>query len=304
MKSLLGIILMFSVLIAVESNAQNNSKPGFNLSKSVQKLIIKTAKGDKYLGVFHHDTDSTTVYFTNDGLLVELMKKNILSVEKISQSEYEKLSKHESSEVNKMDVELIERLTSNFNFWGGVSIPSGEFSSTSSDGAGFAVTGYSLGIDFNLPIIKEIALISTAALSVNAFDKSSLNKIFQKNGFILNENVDDYNTCWGLTGLNYEKNISQLNTLNFSLQIGFLFPIYPKLRVYYKGNQMNQSTTANLTFAYAINFGIKFNKVNLGARLYYSNPESNQLAASGYTSLNVKVKLPVEIIQISLGITI
>ena len=187
-----------------------------------------------------------------------------------------------------------------FSLNAGVSLPQGDFGSTSGKTAGYATTGFCAALDATKMLSETASWVSTFNLSLNKMDESIISS--QIGG--LSVSTGYYATSWIMTGFGFETPVSLVSNLYAVGQIGALYSNFPDITISSGGSSITQTTTSSLTFALGFIVGIKFEKVKIGVRYYYGNPEYEESVSSGGSTTTAKETLPASVLQLMLGINL
>lgn len=155
----------------------------------------------------------------------------------------------------------IKPYTTNYLLFWAISLPVGDFKSTTSERAGFAKTGLCLHFEGNGSIYSN--LIGYASIS---FD---INKRVDQNSYL---------TMWNMIGAGTKTKIFNDVELYGLGQIGFLFSNIP-----------NETNFAGASFAYGFGAGVNIDQLNIGLRYYTGRTEFNPKYASGERKINASL---------------
>ena len=191
------------------------------------------------------------------------------------------------------------------NLFAGVSLPQGDFGSTSSQKASFAQTGFSAMLEGSKPLDKSLNWTSSLSLSVNSVNETEMqNQVQRVFGSGVTVTAGSFITTWAMTGLKAESPTSSTGSVYAVGQIGILFSSFPDITLSGSGNSVTQTTTSSPAFAYGIGAGFQTEKINVGLRYFAGEPEYEESASGGGSSSSLKVKMPVAVLQFILGINL
>jgi hypothetical protein len=184
--------------------------------------------------------------------------------------------------------------------FGGIGMPQSDFSSTTSDKAGYAKLGGIAGYE-----IFNNNIVGTLAYAMNPGDDGALNEQWQSM-FGSNSSASfegNYSEFWLMGGYGFEPEMSgQIKVYGYA-QGGLLFASMPDIKAKVGSSTITQTTSYATAFAFGVGAGIKINnQFVVGIRYYSGEPEYTQKATSGSTSTEAKVKLPCTLLAITAGI--
>lgn len=188
-----------------------------------------------------------------------------------------------------------------FSVFAGLSLPQGDYGSTSSEKAGFAELGPCASIEGSLEFVQNYYWVSSVSFAINSIDQESLENNLQS--LIPGTTVEagDYSSTWFMTGLGSDMSLSLSINLYVLLQLGLLLPSYPDITLSNSGESIKQTTKSNTAFAYGFGAGITISQFNIGFRYYRGEPKYEQSAVYQGVTSNVNVELPTMIFEIMLG---
>jgi len=184
-----------------------------------------------------------------------------------------------------------------FSFYGGISLPQGDFSGSYSDKAGYANYGYGVMAEVSKKLNGSLHWISSFSFLTNAFDNETLQD--QLSGIIVK--ADKYLTTWMMSGLGFESSVSaNINVYGLG-QIGMLFSRYPDITFSTSREALVQTTSLGKAFAIGFGAGLIMDIMNFGFRYYYGEPEYKHVATYNGQTESVHSNLPVTIVQFYYG---
>ncbi len=188
-----------------------------------------------------------------------------------------------------------------FGVFAGLSVPQGDFGSTSNEKAGYADLGFCGSIEGALEFVENYYWVSSVSFSLNSLDQESLQNNIQ--ALIPGTTVEagDYTTAWIMTGLGSDVILSPTIKLYALLQLGLLLPNYPDITISNSSESITQTTSSNPALAYGFGAGINISKFNIGLRYYGGEPEYEQSATYQGAITKVNVEMPTMILEILLG---
>ncbi|MDP2366471.1 MAG: hypothetical protein Q8M94_22180 [Ignavibacteria bacterium] len=184
-----------------------------------------------------------------------------------------------------------------YSLYGGASLPQGDFSSTTSEKAGYAKIGFCGMLEGSKSISESVNWTSSFSLAFNSLDESAMED--QLPGATVT--TDNYVTAWIMTGIGFETIASPTVKIYGLGQIGLLFSSFPDIKLSSGGSSITQTTKMGTSFGYGFGVGVIINKINLGIRYFSGEPEYEQSASYGGMTSSAKVKLPATVLQLLIG---
>lgn len=188
----------------------------------------------------------------------------------------------------------------NFSFFGGAAYPIGDFGSTIGEKASYAKTGFCGMFEMRKNLISNINWIGSLAADFNSFDEKTFHSQFGNNKI----SFSNYTSTWIMTGVGFEFSASSISKVYGTGQIGFLLFSFPDIT--YKNRNLNsiQTTQRGTATAFGIGGGFIMYGINLGVRYYTGEPEYIQKVNYNNYTDEVKVKVPVAVLQFIIGINV
>ncbi len=185
-----------------------------------------------------------------------------------------------------------------FSLHGGVALPQGDFSSTTSGlTAGYAKTGFVGMLESTKKLNGSVNLVSSVSMAFNSMDASALES--QVSPFTVTSG--NYVTTWAMTGIGFEIPTSPGTNIYAIGQLGVLFSSFPDITLSYGSSSVTQTAALATAFAYGFGAGININSLDIGLRYYTGEPEYEQKASAGGITNTAKVKLPASVLQLTIG---
>lgn len=193
----------------------------------------------------------------------------------------------------------------NVQVFGGLSLPTGDFASTSSVEAGGAKTGFVVGGELGVNFVAGLAWWNTVAVSF-----SSLNDELVKNLAGLTSvsgDIGSWTTVWPMTGLRYTTWVAPGVTIYATGQVGILIGSSPEVSVSSGVFRYSAKSFSSSAFAYGFGAGVLIaNRFTAGVRYMTGQPEYDveyQVSAPGFTSTTTgKTGQPTSIFQLTVGV--
>lgn len=187
--------------------------------------------------------------------------------------------------------------TMSLTLFGGVSLPQGDFGANDKQKAGYALTGFCVGLEGATPLSQEISLKGSFLISLNAMDEDEMKNQLGSGWGV---SAGSYLTSWGLVGAEFAIPAGPSSKVYAEAQAGLLFSSFPDITLSYGNASVKQTTKTATAFALGFGGGIRFDKVAMGIRYFSAEPEYEQSAMSSST----KVKLPAALLLLTLGINL
>ncbi len=179
----------------------------------------------------------------------------------------------------------------------GVSVPVGDFGSTSASSGGAANLGFCVGIEGSMELTPGFAWLTSVDLSINSMDLDGL-----LGGTGLQGDAGSWVLVWAMTGLKFYGNTSSNGQVFGAAQIGLLFGNSPEVTLSSLGVSAVQKSSSATTFAFSMSGGFCIDGVILGLRYMVSEPEYDLMASSGLVSATTVYKQPTAVLQLTLGL--
>jgi hypothetical protein len=141
---------------------------------------------------------------------------------------------------------------SHFSLFGGLSLPAGDFASTS---GGAAKLGYTIGAEYELRFGKYVGWIIQFNYTRNAIDDDALRGQFGLGGFPFNLSSTPWITLAPVTGVKLTGPLSPDFSVFCTLGAGAAFGTSPELNITGQGFSVNQSAAKATAFTFSISGG-------------------------------------------------
>lgn len=178
----------------------------------------------------------------------------------------------------------------------GAAVPSGDFGATSGEKGGYATTGFAASLDLTKGLDNNLAWVTSGIIAINSIDEAAL-----KEDAEVSVDAGMYMTSWLLTGFGMEAAASPTANLFFNGQLGVFYSNFPDIT--YAGS-INQTTTSSPAFGFAINAGVKFEKIRFTFRYLSGEPNYEMKASNGSVTIKNEQKLPVGLILLQIGLNL
>jgi len=187
-----------------------------------------------------------------------------------------------------------------FSLMLGLSLPLGDFASTSSQYAGFAKTGYSLGMDYTRTISNAFVWPTSVMFSMNPTNEEELyRQLGSPPGLTLT--VSPTYTLWPLTGPGFQ--VSQPGvSFQGAVQVGLLIGRCPGIKMTYAGSLSEQPSAGATSFAYSLVSNLRLQRIQLSGRFLSGRPKYNVTATGGGASASGSFEQPTSVFLILAGI--
>ncbi|HUL42952.1 MAG TPA: hypothetical protein VLY03_01205 [Bacteroidota bacterium] len=241
--------------------------------------------------------DSTVTVRTGDGLRLQYMQNEIsrIGYEVPSPSKVARNPASPSVVDRGMGSDYPHLPRPRFGLHAGVSLPTGDFSSTGASG-GAAGTGYSFGCD--LYVGEDVGWYTSATVAINPVDQSSLNIPSS-----VGTDFGSWSSIWLMSGMRAATPVSQNVEIYGFGQVGILFGGWPDIHVFYLGETLNESASSSTAVGFGFGAGMSYDdKYSLGFRFYEANPEYSVTATGAGMSMSAKGKQSTSMVLINFEI--
>ena len=180
----------------------------------------------------------------------------------------------------------------------GVALPVGEFHSTDSESGGFALAGYTFGVDLAYDLEHEVFWLTTISISYNKLDELSYRKA---SGLPSSINLDfgSYSTISPVTGFGVLVPVSQQTSLFFAGQMGALFGTTPEATASAGSQSISITSGSGSAFAFSLSGGIRVNeRVTLGLKYLSGQPRYSVSMEGKALSVEREFEQPTSILEI------
>lgn len=192
---------------------------------------------------------------------------------------------------------------STLTFFAGVALPTGDYGALSGDKAGFATTGFGGGIDFTSRIINGFQLGLSGGLAVNSVDQDFIRRL------LTNVPVGVQMGTWFefhfVACAGYAIDVTPFLALYGRGYGGLIIATSPSIQYNLPGDYTNYIREDPATAAapgYGIGFGAMIvRSVDVGFRFLTAEPEFKTMLSDQSTSVPVKLKQSMQIIELTVG---
>lgn len=277
-------------------------------AQDLQNDIVILKNGSKIKGkILEYIVDTSIKIQTSETNIMEIKMSEIAEIKKITDSEFDDKLDTPDENTTSFDNKI-----AGLSAQVGISIPQGDFSSTSSvigNNSSAALTGYSISLSYckyNEGINGSFALLT----SFNKVDTEVLKKSTQQalpsSYSVLSCESGTISSFWGLGGINYSSNNDSDFRFFGSLYGGVVIGSVPDISFVFKYTSGYSSTTFAITqttklgvaICYGLSAGLLISKnFILGAYYFSASPEYEQSAGTS----TLKVKLPISILGFTAG---
>jgi hypothetical protein len=206
------------------------------------------------------------------------------------------------------------RANRTITFLGGVSFPTGDFSSASVKNAGYGESGVSLGLEFNSAITNEWSVGVSGLLHYNGYDRAARQEAMRDSLTKYTIHITDYIFTSILGHVGYRIPLTSDFDLYGKVQLGGLIIFQPEVRednITRSGSgRRTSSAVVDFAFGEGICAGVNFQKRwDLSIRYLVSNPSYDVSVheAHGTTqtaAYTKQIDRSISVIQIMLGYVI
>lgn len=199
-------------------------------------------------------------------------------------------------------------LRRSFEIIAGLSIPTGDFNSSTGEKAGLATTGFSLGVQFASEVSQNLELGVIGLVSYHGVDKEEAEGQF---GSLLpgaNLEVGHWLLIWLMGGIGFNIPISPSANFYGRGLLGVLVGRSPEFSATYWEIKATLNPAMALAAGYGFDVGVIINRVNIGFRLLAAEPEYKVTGkAEGYGQQytdTFNIRQPTSAIQLTIGISL
>jgi len=197
-------------------------------------------------------------------------------------------------------------------FFGGLAIPTGDFGSTSSAGAGGASTGFAFGGEVGFPLPGGLSVVGTTTLAFNSLSE----KYFQDasgSSSSVSGDLGSWTTIWPMVGMRYTGSFTPAASYYLQGQLGLLFGSSPEVNASQSGYRYTAASASGTAFGYSFGAGVIFAKIMTvsvrysGGQPTYEYQVMESFTSPGFsstTTYNVKNDHPAAIFQLLVGISL
>jgi len=182
----------------------------------------------------------------------------------------------------------------------GLSLPTGDFGSTSSQYAGYAKTGFSLGMEYTHTIGNAFVWPTSVMFSMNPTNEAEL---YRQLGFPsgLSLTVSPTYTIWPLTGPGFQ--VSQPGvSFQGAAQLGLLIGRCPQINMRYGDNVSEQPSAGANSLAFSLVSNLQLQEVKLSGRFLTGKPKYHVTATGGGMSTSGTFEQPTSVFLVLVGI--
>jgi hypothetical protein len=186
---------------------------------------------------------------------------------------------------------------SNVTIFGGISLPAGAFGSTTGSDGGAAKTGFTFGIDANVPVSSAASWMTSVDFSSNSMDLGPALA-----GMGLSAEAGSWRSVWALTGFQLSAFTSSgLQIFGFT-QVGVLFGRVPEINLRSGAGSATQSSASATALGFGVGGGVTVSHVSLGIRFVTGSPEYEVTATGTAGTFRGKFKQPTSCVLITGGV--
>jgi hypothetical protein len=215
--------------------------------------------------------DKTVKIETSDGSLFVF---NLSEVEKIEKEQATEPGNHEKGSqisARRSGPAREFQKKNSVTISAGVSLPVGDFSSSSTEGAGAAQTGFAFGVDGSVGVAPELAWMTSLNFSFNSMDVGSASSALTD----ISINAGSWSSVWLLTGLKAGGPVGPNVEFSGFGQVGLVIASIPEIHVYSSTATFTENSATATAFGYSVGTGLTFGHVGLTLRYLHSEPEFN-----------------------------
>ena len=261
---------------------------------------------------FSQNTTRDVVYLKNGsivkGSIIEQIPNKSLKIQTADGS----IFVYDYSEVDKIVKEgtIAFQLTDQYqnvpkgqvSLFGGVSIPSGDFASTSGTTPGYAKTGYGFGAQYNYFLPNSIFWSLSLNLAFNPMDESAVRQAIGVPSTV-SADISSYSTITPMVGFGFYSSSNPDVIFYGQGQIGILFGSTPDIKFSSGSVSVTQSSASSTAIAYGFQAGVTISgKISLSARYISGKPKYKVTASGGGSSFSSEFEQPTGLFQVFAGI--
>jgi hypothetical protein len=186
---------------------------------------------------------------------------------------------------------------------GGISMPLGDFASTTSSYSGYAKTGLAFGLGLNYEVVHYFDIGLDGMFYLNSIDEAAYVDYFQRQGIPVSISTTSwlYYTVMGSAGFTVPAS-SSVRVYGHG-RFGAILGQSPEIKLASTNAEVVQHSVSSTALAYGFDFGVQVSsKIDLALQYISSEPEANVtiMASNGYTS-TTKRKQPMSVLSITIG---
>ncbi|MBI2430005.1 MAG: hypothetical protein HYV29_14645 [Ignavibacteriales bacterium] len=200
------------------------------------------------------------------------------------------------------EFEVIQK--NQFSILGGLSLPTGDFGETNTQKAGFAKTGFGIGLELDVPVDESFSVVTSGLFLSNPIDESAMNTLFQ-NAFGSSANVqtESFTSIFALSGIQFIGRSSSTSKLFLHAQGGLLIGTLPEITLTIGSAQSTQASATATTFAFAVGGGLMFgDRFKVGAKYLSAKPKYDVTASGTGGTAGGTVEQPTSMVLIFITI--
>lgn len=191
-----------------------------------------------------------------------------------------------------------------FSIFGALSIPTGDFGETNTQKAGFATTGFGIGVELDVPVDESFSVVTSGLFVSNPIDKDAMNTMFQ-NAFGSSATVqtESFSSVFALSGIQFIGQSSTTSKLFLNAQGGLLVGTIPEITLTVGSAQSTQSSVSATTFAFAVGGGLMFgDRFKVGAKYLSAKPKYDVMASGTGGTVAGTIEQPTSMVLIQMNI--
>lgn len=173
------------------------------------------------------------------------------------------------------------QLSQHFRLIGGLSLPMGDFGSTSGAHAGLAKSGFSLGAEYSKENSKGFELGVLGCYSINSIDEAEIKKQFQSAFGSGTVSAGSWSLLNLMGSVGFICNSSPNMSIYGKGYAGLLIGTIPEITIDLGGTTITQESATATTIGYGVGGGLLINeKIDIGIRYLTGEPEYEEKASS------------------------
>ncbi len=195
-----------------------------------------------------------------------------------------------------------------FKLCGSLSMPVGEFSSTTSAQAGFAKPGFGVAGEFDAEVIRGFEMGVMALLSLHELDAAEIQRQIRRTYSDGSVQSGMWLLVHMMGGAGFSLPASSEVMLYGKMYVGAIVATFPEVRIYVGGVQAKQASSSATALSYGFGCGMMITKkIDAGVRYLTAEPEYQLNVVAGQISSNQTVtqtatyKQPIGILHFSVG---
>lgn len=195
-----------------------------------------------------------------------------------------------------------QQLGNRLKVFGGMSIPVGDFASTSSPKAGFSKPGISVGAEFYSEVIRHLEAGLGGAFNLNTLDQAELERHAQASTPGSSVDIGSWELFWLMGGVGFRLPVSRMINCYGRGNAGLLVGRFPEGTLVAANVQTYHSSATSTAAALGVSFGVLVDRTyDIGFCYFSGEPEYEVTLTSGSNSQNARLDQPTTNIQLTLG---